>query len=359
MEPGLNAAPPALLERIVRTLLPPAVREEVAGDLWERFRSPAQYLAEAAAALPFIIFSQMRRATNAPMFALQAYILFASFGGFEPAGRGEGVPMWQRVLVVTVPSLIMLLLRDAYRTTDRWTLGRAAADALAVVVAILASQAAVIALAAAGVIDPSWRMPVGWLFGGIVFSLMMLFIMRTGVELAATDPRLAASEPMVDQDYERFRQNVRFKNAVETGALSLIVAVALWFCSTARPLVAAIGFSWIALTLLMVAHNLTRGRVRPLSGDLGLTDKIAFYRGELVRQRGAIRFVWWWYFVPLFAGLGTNLIVPGLIAHQPAMMLGGIGCVALLGYVIGKVNKDRRRQIEDKIAVLDALPNFA
>ena len=39
MEPRLNAAPPAVLERAVTRLIPPAAREEVAGDLYERFRS--------------------------------------------------------------------------------------------------------------------------------------------------------------------------------------------------------------------------------------------------------------------------------------------------------------------------------
>ena len=52
MEARLNAGPPRMLERAIERLIPPLVREEVAGDLWERFRSPARYVADAAAALP-------------------------------------------------------------------------------------------------------------------------------------------------------------------------------------------------------------------------------------------------------------------------------------------------------------------
>ena len=83
MEARLNAGPPRMLERAIEHLIPPLVREEVTGDLCERFRSPVRYVADAAAALPYLIVSQIKRATNGPAFALLAFTIFASFGGFS------------------------------------------------------------------------------------------------------------------------------------------------------------------------------------------------------------------------------------------------------------------------------------
>ena len=80
-EPKMEARPPALADAIVRALIPPACREAVIGDLWERYTSPRAYVFEAVRALPFLVFSRIRRTTNATMVALAFLMLFASFGG--------------------------------------------------------------------------------------------------------------------------------------------------------------------------------------------------------------------------------------------------------------------------------------
>ena len=80
-EPKMEARPPALADAIVRALIPPACREAVIGDLWERYRSPAGLRLRGAARAPLPGFSRIRRTTNAPMVALAFLMLFASFGG--------------------------------------------------------------------------------------------------------------------------------------------------------------------------------------------------------------------------------------------------------------------------------------
>ena len=64
MEPEpskLEVRPPALVDAVIRLLIPPACREHVLGDLWERYTSPRQYVIDALRTLPFVICSQMRR----------------------------------------------------------------------------------------------------------------------------------------------------------------------------------------------------------------------------------------------------------------------------------------------------------
>jgi len=351
MEPGLNNRPPRLLAGAIGWLIPPMVREEVAGDLWERFRSPLHYLIDAATTLPFILTSQIRRSTNGPLFGLQAFTLFASLGGFEPAIDGSPVPMSARALIATLVAMVMLLLRNAYRATNLWTAMRAVGDVLCVLLAVGLSQLLLILLG-----EPAWRLPMGWLIGGLVFQLLLLPILRAGVDLAPRDMHLALGSAPVSavlQDYQRFRRNVRFKNAAENGVLTLLVAVTLWFGTTAKPLVAGVCFGWAAMTLILVAHNLWRGHSRAMPAALDLPAMLAFYRGELDRQGSAIGLTWWWYFVPLFAGLALNMILRGLFGGRPELALIGAGGIALLAIMIARVNQDRRRQLGEKKAILD------
>jgi len=57
----MHPRPPAVIESIVRLLVPPVSREHVMGDLSERYRSPRQYLMDAFLSLPLIVASQVRR----------------------------------------------------------------------------------------------------------------------------------------------------------------------------------------------------------------------------------------------------------------------------------------------------------
>ena len=125
MEPKkVETGPSALIERVVRLLTPPACREHVLGDLWERYRSPGQYLRDAMRTLPFVIVSRIRRTSSAPLLAFQAFCVFATFAGpwMTP------IPMAVSAMAAAVA---ILAIRQAYRVdAPRWPKGLAM-DALA------------------------------------------------------------------------------------------------------------------------------------------------------------------------------------------------------------------------------------
>src|SRR5262245_59276903 len=103
----LPEGPPAILERIVLFLIPPAARESVAGELCEMYVSPGQYARAALRAVPFIVLSQVRRHANFPLLALQGLLLFSWFSGMGgsvvQAGGG------------TLAILLAFAVREAYR----------------------------------------------------------------------------------------------------------------------------------------------------------------------------------------------------------------------------------------------------
>lgn len=357
METGLNAGPPRLLERAVAPLIPPVVREEIVGDLWERFRSPTQYFADAMLALPYLIASQTRRATEGRLFALQAFTIFASFGGFEPTLGPATVTMWQRALLATLPALAALLLRNAYRRSDEWTARRAAGDLAAMLLAVLAVESLVAVLGARGIVDPYWRIWDGFLIGGLLFSLLIVFVLRSAADLAprSSQPVTEASAA-IGLEYQLFCRNLGLKHAADIATLGLLLVFVLLFSLNAKiPLVAQVGFAWVALALPVVLYRLLRQRTQPMPASLGFAAQVAFYRDGLARQRADIGLAAWLCFGPLFAGLGLNMIVRGVMRGWFGLAFGGVCCVAALAFMIVQASRARRQRLDEKIAALDRL----
>ena len=125
MEPEtVEAGPPALIEAVVRVLTPPACREHVLGDLWERYRSPSQYLSDAMRTVPFVLASQIRRTVSAPLLAFQAISVFVTFAG-------PSLTPVRSAVAATLAAVAILAVRQAYRLeAPQWPKGPAM-DALA------------------------------------------------------------------------------------------------------------------------------------------------------------------------------------------------------------------------------------
>ena len=114
-----GSAPPRKLERLVALLVPPARREEVLGDLYERYKSPAQYAADAAVTVPQILASQIRRTSDPGVVLLEALALYFCF--FPTDGRPGAAGFFQqpqllRILIQVACGLFGLRLADAYMT---------------------------------------------------------------------------------------------------------------------------------------------------------------------------------------------------------------------------------------------------
>jgi hypothetical protein len=348
MEHGMTGPPPAL-ERAVLWLVPAPVREEMAGDLAERYRSPLGYLADLGMALPWVVSSQLRRGTDWTLFLLIAFTLVASLGGLEPDRGQAGPPISLRALVAALPCLAILLLRNAYRRDETWSGARAAGDVAWLAIALTLSQAII------GLVAPSWGLPLGWLIGGFLFNGIVMALLRSGTELANTGLRPGvAVVPDPAEDFRRFRHNLRLRALIETGALAVPALVAAWFGLTANhPVVSFVAGAWAAVTVILIARRWLRDEVPAPADALPARQVLAQYIAELERQRAASGLAWWWYFVPLFAGIGFSTIAFGVIAQRPlAAALGVVAC-AVLAALIVKAGARRRERLAEKIAQLE------
>ena len=118
----MHSRPSKTAETIVAVFVPPACREEVLGDLYERFRSPRQYAFDALRTLPLVIFSRMRRTADLQILVIQAFALYCSFLGAAWLAVGA-LPREQwgflRLAIPAGIAMLGLILEDTYARPGR------------------------------------------------------------------------------------------------------------------------------------------------------------------------------------------------------------------------------------------------
>lgn len=138
----MRSCPSKAAEGIVAIFVPPACREEVLGDLHERYRSPLQYALEAILTVPWVIFSRVRRTTDPQVLLVQAFGLYASFIGAAWLTDKALLREQWGFLRLGIPAgveLLGLVLADAFAQLGRHpTLEAARGPAVGVVLALAA-----------------------------------------------------------------------------------------------------------------------------------------------------------------------------------------------------------------------------
>lgn len=113
----MPSAPSKAAEAIVAILIPPACREEVAGDLHERYQSPLHYFADALTAIPYVIASRIRRTSDPQIVLIQAFSFFFAFlaaAWFKDRGFLKLHASLLRLAIPAAVALLGLILEDAY-----------------------------------------------------------------------------------------------------------------------------------------------------------------------------------------------------------------------------------------------------
>jgi len=122
----MESGPSKIAEAVVYWLLPPACREEVLGDMRERNQNSAQYLVEATSTVPSVVYSRIRRTTDAVVTFIAAVSMYAAFvmsaWWLDPEllFRGNG---FARLAIPPAIFLAVIMLSDAYSDPKkRWPL---------------------------------------------------------------------------------------------------------------------------------------------------------------------------------------------------------------------------------------------
>lgn len=171
----MPSAPPKAAEAIVAILVPPACREEVVGDLHERYQSPLHYCADALSTIPFVVASRIRRTSDPQMVLIQTFSLFFAFLAAAWFKDREFLKLHGSLLRLVIPAgvaVIGLILEDAYaKPGERSSLGLASGPLLGAGLALLAEGAF-------RWLHPTLAIP-GWTLAyGCVLSLILTTAVR-------------------------------------------------------------------------------------------------------------------------------------------------------------------------------------
>lgn len=113
----MRSGPSRAAEAIVALLVPPACREEVLGDLHERYSSPRQCCFEALHTVPLVILSRIRRTTDPRALLMETLVLYFSFWAAAWFKDGALLHEQQGLLRLAIPTgmaLLGLTIEDAY-----------------------------------------------------------------------------------------------------------------------------------------------------------------------------------------------------------------------------------------------------
>lgn len=113
----MQAVPPKAAERLMGFLIPPASREEVLGDLHERYRCRRQYIRDVVFTVPLVIASRIRRTVDPLVLLMEAFILYTSFlaaAWYKDRTFLNGQWGLLRLAIPAAIALVVLMLDDAY-----------------------------------------------------------------------------------------------------------------------------------------------------------------------------------------------------------------------------------------------------
>ncbi|MBZ5590618.1 MAG: hypothetical protein LAP39_00165 [Acidobacteriia bacterium] len=325
----MKPAPPKAIETIVGTLLPPACREEVLGDLHERFTSPRQYIADAMFTVPCVVASRIRRTTDARVLGMEAFTAYLSFlcAAWQWAGTAFLAEQWGlvRLAIPTVSALVALMLRRAYADPARRSRWAPFVDAA------VGAGGAVLSQAALWNIDRELVLPRWMLISGSAMSVLLLAALgrilasrESGGHATVQGGNATMSPKDVRHESQKFVKKVRRGNVSQLFAVILVVGVLLFLMSKDASFRSGAGRTAggviIAVALYMIGQVYRKGSIGAVPPEATSSVARGYYRTQLERQRAALRSVWSWYAGPMLAILLTfALQVPFAHPDEPAL----------------------------------------
>jgi hypothetical protein len=215
----MESGPSKVAEIIAGWLVPPACREEILGDMRERYRSGLRYFLEAAHLIPCVIFSRICRTTDAVLALMEVASLYTAFvivaKYFDPVlilGRSG----FARLAIPPVIVLATMSLADAYSVPQRrWPLKPLVAPTLGFAVAYTEQS-----------MYRQWSLPPSVFAWGSGTGLLLVSTLRLEFPSIADQPQ-AAHAPAFWQKLELVPLSLSPKNVLVPCGILLAVILYL------------------------------------------------------------------------------------------------------------------------------------
>ncbi len=211
----MESGPSKIIEKLLAWLIPPASREEVLGDLRERNETSARFLFEAIYTIPFVIYSRIRRTTDAVVALMQAgsmYTAFVMAAAWLDRGWLADERGFARLAIPPLIALGVLMLADAYSNPKRrWPLK----PVFGVILAMVAALECEVWL-------NRWALPGDVLSWGMGMSALIVSTLRL-IFPPVTDRPQAAHAPAFWQKLELSPLGLRLKDAIVPVGILLVL----------------------------------------------------------------------------------------------------------------------------------------
>jgi hypothetical protein len=214
----MESGPSKIAEAFVHWLLPPACREEVLGDMRERNQRSAQYLVEATCTVPSVIYSRIRRTTDAVLTLMAAVSMYTAFvmstWWLDPElpFREYG---FAQVAIPPASFLVAIILADAYNDPKkRWPLKPLFGPTLGLALTYVVE------------LNHRWALPASVLAWGGALSILLVSTLRLTFPPVTERPQ-AAKIPAFWQNLELSPLSFSLRNSLLPCAILAIIVYLL------------------------------------------------------------------------------------------------------------------------------------
>jgi hypothetical protein len=173
---------------------------------------------------------------------------------------------------------------------------------------------------------------------------------------------IAGAPPLeeVRKGAEKFYRFVFWRNAIEYAACVIVVAAFTAYVFLLPMLLQRIGSAMIVAATLYVGWQLHRRASAVPPETAGTMPLYLFARAQLVRQRDALRAIFWWYMLPFLPGLvlllAGSMYAPDTHPDGPGWRDAvGASVVAAVFLAIWWFNQRVVRKLQKHIDEIDAL----
>jgi amino acid transporter len=174
---------------------------------------------------------------------------------------------------------------------------------------------------------------------------------------------IAGAPPIeeVRKGADKFYRYVKWRNIVEYVACIVVIVVGTFHVFTWPHILHKVGSAMLVAAAIYAPWQLHR-RASAVPPEMALGMPIyAFLRGQLVRQRDALKNIFWWYVLPFLPGIALvfagNGLDPEFEAAGPPIWvrwLAFVGIFLLFGFIIW-LNRLGARRLQKRIDEIDAL----
>ena len=174
---------------------------------------------------------------------------------------------------------------------------------------------------------------------------------------------IAGALPLEDvrKGADKLYRKVRLRNSIEYVACAVVVVLGVFRVLTMEYMHQQVGMTLLVLAALSVVWQLHRRASAVSPERAGEAPLYLFLRGQLVRQRDALREVFWWYLLPFVPGFAVifvgNGIVPEIERAGPPIWQRWLvlGVLAAIYVGVWWINQVTVRKLQRRIDEIDAL----